>query len=83
MVKDFFSLKQNSYSGVKLLSRLRLKFSHMNEYKICHNFKDVLNSSIHVEGTGAKLSIFFNCVLRKQKELGRTEKKTKKENKKN
>ena len=36
MLKDFFNLKQKSLfaihdpAGVKLLSRLRLKFSHLN-----------------------------------------------------
>ena len=49
MLKDFFNLKQKSLfaihdpAGVKLLSRLRLKFSHLNEHKFCHNFKDVLS----------------------------------------
>ena len=28
--------------GVKLLSRLRLKFNHLNEHKFRHNFKDAL-----------------------------------------
>ena len=38
MLKDFFNLKQKSLfaihdpTGVKLLSRLRLKFSHLNEH---------------------------------------------------
>ena len=46
MFKEFFNLKQKSLFaildpvGVKLLSRLRLKFSHLNEHKFCHNFKD-------------------------------------------
>ena len=49
MLKDFFSLKQKSSfamhdpAGVKLLSRLRLKFSHLNEHKFRHNFKDALS----------------------------------------
>ena len=44
--KEFFSLKQKSLFtihdpvGVKLLSRLRLKFSHLNEQKFRHNFED-------------------------------------------
>ena len=29
--------------GVKLLSRLQLKFSHLNEHKFRHNFKDALS----------------------------------------
>ena len=28
---------------VKLMSRLRLKFSHLNEHKFRHNFKDALS----------------------------------------
>ena len=49
MLKDFFSLKQKPLfvvhdpAGVKLLSRLRLKFSHLNEHKFHHNFKDALS----------------------------------------
>ena len=40
MLKDFFNLKQKSLfaihdpTGVKLLSKLRLKFSHLNEHKL-------------------------------------------------
>ena len=47
MFKEFFNLKQRSIFaiddpvGVRLLSRLQLKFSHLNEHKFCHNFKDV------------------------------------------
>ena len=49
MLKDFFNLKQKSLfaihdpPGVKLLSRLKLKFSHLNEHKFRHNFKDALS----------------------------------------
>ena len=49
MLKDFFNLKQKSLfdindpAGVQLLSRLRLKFIHLNEHKFRHNFKDVLS----------------------------------------
>ena len=31
------------YSGLKLLTRLRLNLSHLNEYKFRHNFRDILN----------------------------------------
>ena len=47
MLKDFLNLKQKSLfaihdpPGVKLLSRL--KFSHLNEHKFRHNFKDALS----------------------------------------
>ena len=46
MFKEFFNLKQKSLFaihdpvGAKLLSGLRLKFSHLNKHKFCHNFKD-------------------------------------------
>ena len=46
MFKEFFNLKQRSlYAihdpvGVKLLSRLRLKFSHLNQHKFRQKFKD-------------------------------------------
>ena len=30
-------------SGFKLLTRLRLNFSHLNEHKFRHNFKDTIN----------------------------------------
>ena len=49
LLKDFFNLKQKSLfairirAGVKLLSRLRLKFNHLNQYKFRHNFKDALS----------------------------------------
>ena len=49
MLKDFFNLKEKSLfaihdrAGIKLLSRLRLKFSHLNEHKFRLNVKDALN----------------------------------------
>ena len=30
-------------SGLKLVTRLRLNFSHLNEHKSRHNFKDTVN----------------------------------------
>ena len=45
MIKTFFSLNQRSLFlihdpvGVKLLTRLRLQSSHLNEHKFRHNFK--------------------------------------------
>ena len=38
--KSLFAI--HNPAGVKLLSRLRLKLSHLNEHKFRHNFKDVL-----------------------------------------
>ena len=29
--------------GIKLLTRLRLNFSHLNEHKFRHNFNDTIN----------------------------------------
>ena len=52
----------NGPAGVKLLSRLRLKFSHLNELKFRHNFKDVLSPmrdcSFETETT---LHFFLRC----------------------
>ena len=48
ILKDVFNLKLKSLfaihdpAGVKLLSRLRLKFSHLIEHKFQHNFKNAL-----------------------------------------
>ena len=45
----FIKINTNSISsvhdvyGVKLLSRLRLNFSHLNEHKVRHGFKDGTN----------------------------------------
>ena len=49
MLKNFFSLNQRSLFsihdpvGVKLLTRLRLQFSHLNEPKFRHNFKECVS----------------------------------------
>ena len=48
-ILDFIRPKENSIyaihdiSGLKLLTRLRLNFSHLNEHKSRHNFKDTIN----------------------------------------
>ena len=48
-ILDFIKPKENSIyaihdiSGLKLLTRLRLNFSHLNEHKFRHNFKDTIN----------------------------------------
>ena len=47
---DFIRPKMNSIynlhdpHGLKLLTRLRLRFSHLREHKFRHNFRDTLNS---------------------------------------
>ena len=64
MLKDIFNLKQKSLfaipdpAGVKLLSRLRLKFSHLNEHKFRHNSKDVLSAM----ALKPKQQTTFSCV---------------------
>ena len=48
-ILDFIRPKINSIyvihdiSGLKLLTRLRLNFSHLNKHKFLHNFKDSIN----------------------------------------
>ena len=45
----FIKVKENSIFsisdplGLKLLTRLRLNFSHLNEHKLRHNFRDIVN----------------------------------------
>ena len=49
MLKNFCSLNQRSLFsindpvGVQLLTRLRLQFSHLNDHKCRHNFKDCVS----------------------------------------
>ena len=65
MLKDFFNLKQKSLlaihdpAGVRLLSRLRLKFSHLNEHKRRHNFKDALSPMCDCGSETEKTDHFF------------------------
>ena len=46
---NFIRPKENSIyaiddiSGLKLLTRLRLNFSHLNEHKFRHSFRDTIN----------------------------------------
>ena len=48
LLMKFFSLQERLLfstpdpTGVKLLTRLRLKFSHLNEHKFCYKFKDTV-----------------------------------------
>ena len=48
-ILDFTRPKENSIcamhdiSGLKLIARLRLNFSHLKEHKFWHNFKDIIN----------------------------------------
>ena len=67
MLKNFFSLNQRSLFlihdpvGVKLLARLRLRFSHLNEHKFCHNFKDCV-SHMCDGGAETETPVTFSCV---------------------
>ena len=45
--------------GVKLLTRLRLQLSHLNEYKFCHNFKDRLSPLCNCGAETETTSHFF------------------------
>ena len=42
--KENFVLAVHDINGLKLLTRLRLNFSHLNEHKFRHNFNDTINS---------------------------------------
>ena len=71
MLKDFCNSKQKSLfaihdpTGVKLLSRLRLKSSHLNEHKFRHDFKDALSpmcgcgSETEITALFLALPVFF------------------------
>ena len=65
MLKNFFSLNQRSLFlihdtvGVKLLVKLRLQFSHLNEHKFCHNFKDCVSRMCDCGAETETTSHFF------------------------
>ena len=67
MLKNFFSLNQRSLFsihdpvGVKMLTRLQLQFSHLNEHKFHHNFKDCM-SPMCVAVLKEKQPVTFSCV---------------------
>ena len=48
-IRSFVRPRENSVfevhdiNGVKLLTRLRLDFNHLNEHKFRHNFNDIIN----------------------------------------
>ena len=48
--------------GVKLLTRLRLQFSHLNEHKFRHGFNDTVDPFVHVE-MKLKLQNISSCVV--------------------
>ena len=67
MLKNFFSLNQRSLFlihdpvGVKLLTRLQLQFSHLNEHKFRHNFKDCMSPMRDYGAETETTSHFFLC----------------------
>ena len=67
MLKNFFSLNQrllfliNDPVGVKLLTRLHLQFSHLNEHKFRHNFKDCMSPMHDCGAETETTSHFFFC----------------------
>ena len=67
MFKDFFNLKQKSLfgihdpAGVKLMSRLRIKFNNMNEQKFRYNFQDALSPMRDCDSKTETTDHFFLC----------------------
>ena len=67
-ILDFIRPKENSIyaihdiSGLKLLTRLRLNFSHLNEHKFRHNFKDTVNPMFSC-GFEPELQITISCAV--------------------
>ena len=65
VLKNVFSLKQRSLFsihdpvGVKLLTRPRLQFSHLNEHKFRHNFKDCVSPMCDCGAEKETTSHFF------------------------
>ena len=47
--------------GLQLLTRLRLGFSHLNEHKFRHNFRDFLNSLCECKSEPETTSHFLLC----------------------
>ena len=67
MLKDLLNLKQkllfaiHDPAGVKLLSTLQLTFSHLNEHKFRHNFKDAPDAQRAI-APKLKQQTTFSCV---------------------
>ena len=65
MLKIFFSLNQkllfpiHDQVGVKLVARLRLQLSHLNEHKFRHNFNDCVSPMCDCGGETKTTSHFF------------------------
>ena len=54
----------SEFYGIKLLTRLRLNFSHLNEHKFRHNFNDMINPMCNC-GAAIETTIhyLFRCRL--------------------
>ena len=52
--------------GVKLLSRLRLNSSHLNEHKVRHGFKDATNCMCD-SGSATETTLHFHLLLYESK----------------
>ena len=65
--------KKQKKNSIKLLTRLRLKFSHLNEHKFRHNFLETLNPMCSCgsepETTGHFLLPCQNHVMNRSKPL--------------
>ena len=67
MLMKFFSLQERSLfsihdsAGVKLLTRLRFKFIHLNKLKFCHNLRILQLLCVTVEQK-LKQQNTFSCV---------------------
>ena len=63
-ISSFIKIKSNSIFsvhdvyGVKLLSRLKLNFSHLNEQKVRHGFKDGTNCMCDY-GSATEITLHF------------------------
>ena len=75
MLKNLFSLNQRSFFsihdplGAKMLTRLRLQFSHLNKHKFRHNFKDYVSPmcDFGAETETTTFSCVANFLLTKHK----------------
>ena len=66
---SFVKASENSGSqthdnnGIKLLTRLRLKFSHLDGHKFRHNIEDVVNPTCNC-GSEPETQPILSCVLK-------------------
>ena len=60
--------------GVKYLNRLRLNFSHLNEHKFHHNFRDTVNPLCCCNTESETISCVAICFLNKEQNSLKTSK---------